>query len=103
MRELARVVRPGGTVAMLEFGVPRGVWYPPWRLYVGAVLPLTGRVVSPGWHDVGRFLGGSIRGLWATLPEPRLLDAWRDAGIEDARLRRLTLGGGVVVWGTKAP
>jgi demethylmenaquinone methyltransferase/2-methoxy-6-polyprenyl-1,4-benzoquinol methylase len=99
LRELARVVRPGGTVAMLEFGVPRGIWYPPWRLYVDAVLPLAGRVVSPGWHDVGRFLGGSIRSFWAETPEPRLLSGWRDAGVADARLRRLTLGGGVVVWG----
>jgi demethylmenaquinone methyltransferase/2-methoxy-6-polyprenyl-1,4-benzoquinol methylase len=99
LRELVRVVRPGGTVAMLEFGVPRGVWHPAWRLYVGAVLPLAGRAVSPGWHEVGRFLGGSIRGFWAEVPEQRLLALWRDAGVADPRLRRLSLGGGVVVWG----
>ena len=32
LAELARVVRPGGTIAMLEFGVPRGVWRPLWDL-----------------------------------------------------------------------
>jgi demethylmenaquinone methyltransferase/2-methoxy-6-polyprenyl-1,4-benzoquinol methylase len=101
LRELARVVRPGGTVAMLEFGVPRGFWYPPWRLYVGVGLPVAGRVLSPGWHAVGRFLGGSIRDFWERLPEPRLLDCWRAAGIGEVRLRRLSVGGGVVVWGRR--
>ncbi len=102
MRELARVVRPGGTVAMLEFGLPHGVWHPLWRAYVGAVLPVAGRLLSPGWHEVGRFLGGSIRRFWAEVPEPRLLELWREAGIAGPRLRRLSLGGGVVVWGTRA-
>jgi demethylmenaquinone methyltransferase / 2-methoxy-6-polyprenyl-1,4-benzoquinol methylase len=102
MRELARVVRPGGTVAMLEFGVPRGVWHPLWRLYTGLVLPTAGRLLSPGWHEVGRFLGGSISRFWAELPEPRLLETWRAAGVTQPRLRRLSLGGGVVVWGTRA-
>src|SRR5205814_4088536 len=55
LRELVRVVRPGGTVAMLEFAVPRGPWRPLWELYVRVGLPLAGRVVSPGWHAVGQF------------------------------------------------
>ena len=99
LRELTRVVRPGGTVAMLEFGVPRGPWRALWRFYVGAVLPLAGGIVSPGWQEVGRFLGGSISQFWAQLPEARLLELWRDAGIAEPRLRRLSLGGAVVVWG----
>jgi demethylmenaquinone methyltransferase / 2-methoxy-6-polyprenyl-1,4-benzoquinol methylase len=101
MRELSRVVRPGGTLAMLEFGVPRGIWYPLWRLYVGVGLPLAGRLISRGWYDVGRFLGGSISDFWRELPEQRLLDAWQDAGVVAPCLRRLSVGGGVVVWGTK--
>jgi demethylmenaquinone methyltransferase/2-methoxy-6-polyprenyl-1,4-benzoquinol methylase len=101
LRELARVVRPGGTVAMLEFGVPRGVWRPPWDLWVGVGLPLAGRLLSPGWREVGRFLGPSIRRFHAALPEPQLLALWRAAGIEDVRVRRLSLGGGLVVWGRR--
>jgi demethylmenaquinone methyltransferase / 2-methoxy-6-polyprenyl-1,4-benzoquinol methylase len=102
LRELARVVRPGGTVAMLEFGLPRGGWRPLWELYVRLGLPAAGSLVSPGWGGVGRFLGPSIRGFWQQWPEPRLLEAWREAGVSDVRARRLSLGGGIVVWGTRA-
>jgi demethylmenaquinone methyltransferase/2-methoxy-6-polyprenyl-1,4-benzoquinol methylase len=101
MRELTRVLRPGGTIAMLEFGVPRGVWRPPWDLWVGIGLPVAGRLISPGWHDVGRFLGPSIRRFHAAYPERALLELWRDAGVADARSRRLSLGGGLVLWGRR--
>ena len=102
LRELVRVVRPGGTVAMLEFGLPRGAWRPLWELYVRAGLPAAGAVVSPGWREVGRFLGPSIRGFWERWPEPRLLDAWREAGVAGVDSRRPSLGGGIVVWGRRA-
>jgi demethylmenaquinone methyltransferase/2-methoxy-6-polyprenyl-1,4-benzoquinol methylase len=102
LAELARVVRPGGALAALEFAIPRGVWRPPWELYVRGGLPVLGRLVSPGWHTVGRFLGPSIRGFYARLPLEEQLDLWRRAGVEDVRHRRLSLGGGVVVWGTRA-
>jgi demethylmenaquinone methyltransferase/2-methoxy-6-polyprenyl-1,4-benzoquinol methylase len=102
LRELARVVRPGGTVAMLEFGLPRGVWRPLWELYVRVGLPAAAAVVSPSWAGVGRFLGPSIRDFWGNWPEPRLFDAWREAGLAEVGARRLSLGGGIVVWGTRA-
>ena len=102
LRELARVVKPGGTLAMLEFAVPAGIWRPLWELYVRIGLPLAGRAISPGWHEVGRFLGPSIRGFWTAIPEPALLELWRAAGVTDVRRRRLSVGGGIVVWGTRA-
>ncbi len=83
LRELARVVKPGGTVASLEFAVPRGLWRPLWELYVRVGLPLAGRVVSPGWHEVGRFLGPSIRDFYEQYPLGRVLELWRAAGIGD--------------------
>jgi demethylmenaquinone methyltransferase / 2-methoxy-6-polyprenyl-1,4-benzoquinol methylase len=101
LHELARVVRPGGTIAMLEFGLPRGVWRPLWELYVRLGLPAAGALVSPGWGGVGRFLGPSIREFWRQWPEPRLLDAWREAGVSEVQARRMSLGGGIVVWGTR--
>ena len=102
LRELVRVVKPGGTVAMQEFGLPSGVWRPLWELYVRVGLPLAGAVVSPGWHEVGSFLGPSIRGFYERLPLDAQLGLWHDAGIEDVRCRRLSVGGGVVFWGTRA-
>jgi demethylmenaquinone methyltransferase/2-methoxy-6-polyprenyl-1,4-benzoquinol methylase len=101
MRELVRVVRTGGTISMQEFAVPHGPWRPLWELYVRVGLPLAGAVVSPAWRDVGTFLGPSIRGFYDTLPEPALLELWRAAGVHDVQQRRLSLGGGIVVWGTR--
>lgn len=102
LSELARVVRPGGTLALLEFAVPQRVWRPLWELYVRVGLPLAGATVSPGWHEVGRFLGPSIRGFYDRLPLDDQLELWRAAGVTDVRYRRLSLGGGVVIWGTRA-
>jgi demethylmenaquinone methyltransferase / 2-methoxy-6-polyprenyl-1,4-benzoquinol methylase len=102
LRELARVVRPGGVIAGLEFALPGGIWRPLWELYVRVGLPAAGRVISPGWAEVGDFLGPSIREFYERYPEERLHEFWWDAGMHDVRSRRLSLGGGVVTWGHRA-
>jgi demethylmenaquinone methyltransferase / 2-methoxy-6-polyprenyl-1,4-benzoquinol methylase len=99
LAELARVVRPGGTIAMLEFGLPRGLARPAWELWVRAGLPVAGALISPGWREVGSFLGPSIRDFHGRHDLPSL---WRSAGIGDVHERRLSLGGGLVMWGRKA-
>jgi len=101
LSELARALRPGGTMASLEFAVPRGVWYPLWRLYTAVGLPLGGALLSPAWRRVGSFLGPSIRGFYHRWPEERLLQLWRESGFPDAQAKRLSLGGAIVMWGTK--
>jgi demethylmenaquinone methyltransferase / 2-methoxy-6-polyprenyl-1,4-benzoquinol methylase len=102
LRELARVVKPGGRMAMLEFSIPRNrLARAAWGAYVGLGLPLLGRLASPGWDAVGRFLGPSIRGFYARYPLERQLELWREAGIEDVEARALSLGGGIVVWGVR--
>jgi len=100
MRELARVVRPGGRIGMVEFGVPeiaplRALW----RVHTRVGLPLLGRLVSSAWYEVGRFLGPSIEGLRTS--EPDLPALWRMAGIRDVRERRMSFGAGLVMWGGK--
>ena len=101
LAELARVVRPGGTVASLEFGLPEGIARSGWELYVRTALPLAGRVVRRGWAEVGDFLGGSIRRFWEENPLERQLEWWQAAGLRQVRTRTLTLGAAIVIWGTK--
>ena len=102
MRELARVVKPGGRIAMLEFSVPsRALPRAAWEAYVRAGLPVAGRAVSPGWAEVGDFLGPSIRDFWRRFPPDRLRGIWEGAGIVGVQARLQSLGGGVVMWGAR--
>ena len=102
MRELARVVQPGGVVASLEFGVPpRPLPRAAWELYVRLGLPAAGALVSASWREVGRFLGPSIHELYANGGLERILDCWLAAGIDELRYRWLSLGGGIVIWGRR--
>ncbi len=100
--ELARVLRVGGTLANLEFHVPRNaVWRAAWRLYTRGVMPLAGRLVSRSWYDVGRFLGPSISKFYERYPLGYQLTMWRAAGLSDVQARLMSLGGGIVIWGSK--
>jgi demethylmenaquinone methyltransferase/2-methoxy-6-polyprenyl-1,4-benzoquinol methylase len=82
--------------------MPSGLARPAWELYVRAGLPLAGRVLRHGWSEVGDFLGGSIREYWERYPLERQLDLWSAAGISEVSVRKLSLGGGVVMWGTRS-
>jgi demethylmenaquinone methyltransferase / 2-methoxy-6-polyprenyl-1,4-benzoquinol methylase len=100
--ELARVVRPGGTVASLEFHVPpqpllRGAWW----LYTRLGLPVLGGLAGREWYRVGRFLGPSISAHYDRYPDAWTVDAWQRAGISDIGVRLMSLGGGVVMWGRR--
>ncbi len=103
LSELARVVRPGGVVANLEFAVPESAfWQALWRLYTRAVLPLAGLVTGGGpWYRVGRFLGPSITEHYRRYPLDWTVGAWERAGIGEVTVRRMSLGGGLVMWGRR--
>lgn len=101
-RELVRVIKPGGTLALLEFAVPpRRIPRAVWELWVRVGLPTAGRLVSPGWHEVGTFLGPSIREFGQRFPPARLIPLFESAGLRDVRIRLLSLGGGLVLWGRR--
>ena len=102
LHELARVVRPGGTIAALEFGVPPWPWRAPWLLYTRVGLPTLGSLVSADWFRVGRFLGPSISAFYARHPLERLPALWQAAGIGAVRVLRMSRGAGVVMWGVRA-
>jgi demethylmenaquinone methyltransferase/2-methoxy-6-polyprenyl-1,4-benzoquinol methylase len=101
LRELARVVRPGGTIASLEFGVPPWPWRAPWLLHTRLGLPTLGRLASADWYRVGRFLGPSISEFYARHPLEGLPALWQAAGIDGVRVLRLSRGAGVVMWGVR--
>jgi demethylmenaquinone methyltransferase/2-methoxy-6-polyprenyl-1,4-benzoquinol methylase len=103
LTELARVVKPGGRVASLEFMLPPNpIARALWRAYTRLLMPPLGRLISRDWQEVGRFLGPSITDLYRRLPLDRQLELWSEAGIEQAQARVMSLGGGVVIWGTRA-
>jgi len=74
-----------------------------WRLYTAIGLPTLGRAVSREWAAVGRFLGGSIVGFYDRHPLEQIVEYWRQAGFEDVRVQRMSLGGGVVMWAKRSP
>lgn len=104
LAELARVIRPGGVAASLEFlAPPAPFWRAAWWLYTRALLPAGGLALGGReWFTVGRFLGPSISAHYRRYPVEWTIQAWRDAGFTDVGVRVMSLGGGMVMWGTKA-
>ena len=102
--ELARVLRPVGRLAALEFGVPASPFtFALWRLYTRLVMPVAGLLFSRKWREVNAFLGPSIERFYRAHPQREVERYWREAGLADVRSRRMSLGGGIVMSGTKRP
>jgi demethylmenaquinone methyltransferase / 2-methoxy-6-polyprenyl-1,4-benzoquinol methylase len=104
LAELARVVRPGGRVASLEFCVPQSpLWHAVWWLYTRLLLPAGGLLTGGReWLAVGRFLGPNISGHYRRYPVDWTVRAWEQAGFTDVGVRRMSLGGGLVMWGIRS-
>jgi demethylmenaquinone methyltransferase / 2-methoxy-6-polyprenyl-1,4-benzoquinol methylase len=103
--EMARCLRPGGTLASLEFHVPpQPVWRASWWLYTRLALPLLGGLTGGGaWYRVGRFLGPSISVHYREHPLDEHIAAWQAAGLTDVGVSLMSLGGGLIMWGSKGP
>jgi demethylmenaquinone methyltransferase / 2-methoxy-6-polyprenyl-1,4-benzoquinol methylase len=104
LAELARVVKPGGTMASLEFCVPPGaLWRAAWEVYTRVILPAGGLLLGgPPWLRVGRFLGPNITGHYRRYPVPWTVGAWERAGFTGVGTRLMSLGGGLVMWGQRS-
>jgi demethylmenaquinone methyltransferase/2-methoxy-6-polyprenyl-1,4-benzoquinol methylase len=101
--DLLRLLRPGAPFALLDFAVPpnvvaRGLWH----AYTGVGLPVLGRLVSPGWAEVGRYLRPSITAFGDAYPPDALRELLIEAGGADVNVRLMSLGGGLVAWGVRA-
>ena len=104
LEEIIRVLKPHGQLISLEFGVPGNpVIRQFWKAYTRLALPLAGWMTSPSWHYVGNFLGPSITEFYKSHPLPDIKQMWVDLGIANVQVKELTMGGGVVMWGTKDP
>ncbi len=100
LMEIARVVKPGGRIGMVEFGVPDNpALRQLWRAHTRVGLPVMGRAVSTAWYEVGRFLGPNIEQFHAAYPD--LVTLWERAGIDGVIQRRMSFGAGLVMWGVR--
>jgi demethylmenaquinone methyltransferase / 2-methoxy-6-polyprenyl-1,4-benzoquinol methylase len=100
--ELVRVLKPGGVLGSVEFGVPPS---PPlralWKLYSLRMMPLLAKPFGKGWPEVGAFLGKSIVEWDAAWPLSKQLRVWDHAGIDVTRVLPRSFGAGVVLVGRK--
>jgi demethylmenaquinone methyltransferase/2-methoxy-6-polyprenyl-1,4-benzoquinol methylase len=98
LRELARVLRPGARLVVLEFTLPPA--QPMRALYLAYfrhVLPAVGRAVSKH-TDAYSYLPASV----TEFPAPdELAERFRAAGFREVAYDRLTFGIAAVHWGTK--
>ena len=102
IRELSRVLKPGGELLSLEFGVPEALWVRAlWEIYNRVVMPVMTIPISRGWHRVGCFLGSSISDFCHRCPVDHIAAIWRENGIPLVGTRYLLKGAAVVMWGTK--
>jgi demethylmenaquinone methyltransferase/2-methoxy-6-polyprenyl-1,4-benzoquinol methylase len=99
LAEIARVLRPGARLVVLEFATPAS---PPIRflylLYFRRVLPLVGRAVSKHMSAYS-YLPASVD----RFPDPhRFLAQVTEAGFRDVRRTALTFGIAALYWGVRA-
>ena len=91
LEEMARVVKPGGRVAVLEFGQPGGVMRFPYAVYARVVLPVVGGVMS-GDRKAYKYLQETS----ARFPSgPEFEDLMRSTG-KFASIKTRRLSGGIV-------
>jgi demethylmenaquinone methyltransferase/2-methoxy-6-polyprenyl-1,4-benzoquinol methylase len=98
LREMVRVLRPGGQCGILDFGEPRGVLGELYRLYFKRILPALGTVIS-GVEGPYKYLPASVERF---PPPDEMLDRMRQAGFHEATWRPYTFGVAGLYRGVKA-
>jgi demethylmenaquinone methyltransferase / 2-methoxy-6-polyprenyl-1,4-benzoquinol methylase len=99
---LGRLVKPGGLMVSLEFGVPQNpILHALWTFYTRVLMPAGLSLLSPGWRRVGGFLGRSIVDFYRRHSPSALEGYFEGAGFKVHPTRRLSGGGGIIMSGTK--
>ena len=102
VRELTRVIATGGSIAMLEFHVPRSpVARAGWWIYTRLLMRVLGTAASPAWARTVAFLGPDISRFVASHPLGEWVGWFQRAGIGHVRTRSFLFGSAVVLWGVK--
>ena len=97
LREMARVVRPGGRVVSLEsMPPPGGLFSLPFRIFFHQVVPLMGQLVA-GDREAYTYLPRSVDRF---LTAEALALSFEKAGLRDVGYRRMGLGAVAIHWGT---
>ena len=100
--ELSRVLRPGGQLLSLEFGVPSSRYIRAlWLFYTRSILPILTILAPGGWNRAGRFLGPSISHFCQGYPVNKLAAMWGEHRFPAVEIKHLLGGTAVVMWGKK--
>jgi demethylmenaquinone methyltransferase/2-methoxy-6-polyprenyl-1,4-benzoquinol methylase len=98
LREIARVLRPGGECGILDFGEPKGVMGALYRIYFKQVLPRVGTLIS-GVRGPYAYLPASVE----RFPSPEeMLKRMKNAGFAEASWTPYTFGIAGLYRGKKA-
>jgi demethylmenaquinone methyltransferase/2-methoxy-6-polyprenyl-1,4-benzoquinol methylase len=98
IREMARLLKPGGRLLILEFFPPRtGLFFKAYRFYLATVLPVAGRLIS-GSEEAYRYLAASIKDFASHDDFRRFTET---AGLDGVYSRKLTGGIAYIYRGIK--
>jgi demethylmenaquinone methyltransferase / 2-methoxy-6-polyprenyl-1,4-benzoquinol methylase len=100
LREMRRILRPGGVMAALEFGMPRmPVLAPLYRFYFLRILPKLGKMIS-GVEGPYGYLPASVQSF---PPAETLKEKAEQSGFQRVEFKLLTAGVAVLLLGSAGP
>jgi len=88
LKEMRRVLKPGGRLLILDFSLPTGILRGPYRLYLNKVLPKIAGLIT-GEGDAYEYLAGTIEQFPSGKDMCALIEA---AGFTSAEAQPLTFG-----------